>query len=212
MASKTPARPARAPAGGKAVRARKTAKTAATRKATTRKATTRKATTRAATKPAATTAKAAKPKAIVTTAEKKPAIRRRANARTPQMEGARTVENKILGDDAARAPVAVLLERVSGAIEDELNQIESMVSGRPAPLRQPGQAERPPPPAAPRARMLASLARTLREVMQLRAGEEKAQRDDDAVPRDINELRRELASRLERIVADTTADRSGATE
>ena len=200
MASKTPARPARAPAGGKAVRARKTAKTAATRKATTRKAT-----TRAATKPAATTAKAAKPKAIVTTAEKKPAIRRRANARTPQMEGARTVENKILGDDAARAPVAVLLERVSGAIEDELNQIESMVSGRPAPLRQHGQAER-------RARMLASLARTLREVMQLRAGEEKAQRDDDAVPRDINELRRELASRLERIVADTTADRSGATE
>jgi hypothetical protein len=189
MVLKTPARPARAPAGRKAVSARKTAK---------------KATTTTA-KPVATTTKAAKTKAASTaTAKKTSAIRQRANARTPQMDGARTVEQKILGE-AARAPIAVLLERVSGAIEDELNQIESMVSGRPMPLRQHGHAER-------RARMLASLARTLREVMQLRAGEEKAQRDDDAVPRDVNELRRELASRLERIVAETAPRHSGATE
>jgi hypothetical protein len=188
MVLKTPARPARAPAGRKAVRVRKPAKKLAT-----------------TAKPAATTTKAPKTKAALTATKKKTsAARTRANARTPQMEGARSIEQKILGE-AARAPVAVLLERVSGAIEDELNQIESMVSGRLVPLRQNGHAER-------RARMLASLARTLREVMQLRAGEEKAQRDDDAVPRDINELRRELASRLERIVAETAPRHSGATE
>ncbi len=186
MVLKTPARPARAPAGRKAVSARKTVK----------KATTKNAAAKPATKPKTTKTKSAVAETSV--------LRQRANARTPQMDGARTVEQKILGE-AARAPVAVLLERVSGAIEDELNQIESMVSGRPMPLRQHGHAER-------RARMLASLARTLREVMQLRAGEEKAQRDDDAVPRDVNELRRELASRLERIVAETAPRHSGATE
>ncbi len=103
----------------------------------------------------------------------------------------RHVPSKILHDDLS-APVSTLLARVSSAIEDELTQIEMIVSGG-VKLRERAQAER-------RARTLASLARTLREVMQLRAGEEKTKRDDDAVPRDIGELRRELARRLDKIV------------
>lgn len=108
----------------------------------------------------------------------------------------RHVPSKILHDDMS-APVSTLLARVSRAIEDELTQIEMIVSGG-TKLRERAQAER-------RARTLASLARTLREVMQLRAGEEKTRRDDDAVPRDIGELRAELARRLDRIVADAKA-------
>lgn len=101
-------------------------------------------------------------------------------------------------DDPPPAPVTTLLSRVSRAIERELTQIEIIVGGTHVPPRQRTEAER-------RARTLASLARTLREVMQLRAGEEKAKRDDDAVPRDIDELRSELARRLGRIVADAKA-------
>ncbi len=145
MPLKTPAKPARKPAGTKVVRACKTAKTAP-----------KKATPKSAAKPKATKTKA--------TVAKKPVIRERANARTSQMDGARTIERKILGEASPRAPVSALLERVSSAIEEELSQIESMVSGKPVPLRQHGHAER-------RARMLASLARTLREVMRGGRGE-----------------------------------------
>lgn len=112
----------------------------------------------------------------------------------------RHVPSKILHDDLS-APVSTLLARVSSAIEDELTQIELIVSGG-TKLRERAQAER-------RARTLASLARTLREVMQLRAGEEKTRRDDDPVPRDIGELRRELARRLDKIVGDAKAAHPG---
>ncbi len=112
----------------------------------------------------------------------------------------RHVPSKILHEDMA-APVSTLLARVSSAIEDELTQIERRVSGG-VKLRERAQAER-------RARTLASLARTLREVMPLRAGEEKTKRDDDAVPRDIFELRRELARRLDKIVGDAKAAHPG---
>jgi hypothetical protein len=113
----------------------------------------------------------------------------------------RHVPAKLIGSELPRMPMTIMLARISSAIEDELTQIEAIVSGG-VKLRDRAQAER-------RARTLASLARTLREVMQLRAGEEKTKRDDDAVPRDISELRRELARRLDRIVADAKAAHPG---
>ena len=71
--------------------------------------------------------------------------------------------------------------------------------------RQRTEAER-------RARTLASLARTLREVTALRLSEKKEKReDDDAVPRDLSELRLALARRLDQLVADAkTAHPDGA--
>ena len=104
-------------------------------------------------------------------------------------------------DDPPPAPVAVMLGRVSLAIERELTQIERIVGGNHVKAAQRTEAER-------RARTLASLARTLREVMQLRAGEEKKQ-DDDAVPRDISEFRRQLARRLEQLAAEAKAAHPG---
>ena len=104
-------------------------------------------------------------------------------------------------DDPPPAPVAVMLGRVSLAIERELTQIERIVGGIRTKPAERTEAER-------RARTLASLARTLREVMQLRAGEEKKQ-DDDAVPRDISQFRRQLARRLEQLAAEAKAAHPG---
>jgi hypothetical protein len=98
-------------------------------------------------------------------------------------------------DDPPPAPLPILLTRVSRAIERELTQIEVIVGGVRIKPAQRTEAER-------RARTLASLARTLREVMALRASEEKTRQDDDAVPRDLDELRARLAQRLDELVAD----------
>ena len=100
--------------------------------------------------------------------------------------------------DPPPAAGAALIERVSRAIERELTQIEVIVGGSHVQHKQRTEAER-------RARTLASLARTLREVMLLRAGEKKEKADDDAVPRDLSELRLALARRLDQLVADAKA-------
>ena len=99
-------------------------------------------------------------------------------------------------NDPPPAAGRALIERVSRAIERELTQIEVIVGGQYVAPRQRTEAER-------RARTLASLARTLREVTALRLSEKKEKReDDDAVPRDLSELRLALARRLDQLVAD----------
>jgi len=108
-------------------------------------------------------------------------------------------------NDLPSAPLPTLLQRVSGAIERELTQIEVIICGSHVLPRYRTEAER-------RARTLASLARTLREVMLLRDREEKTREDDDAVPRDLDELRRQLAQRLDVLVAGAKAVHPGEAE
>ncbi len=91
---------------------------------------------------------------------------------------------------------SALAARIQRSIERELDAIERVLD-----LLQPqngNEAERA-------ARTLAALARTLREVATLDTDPAaEADPDDDAGPRDMEEFRRDLARRMEAIVAEPT--------
>ena len=98
-------------------------------------------------------------------------------------------------DDPPPADGPLLVARVVNAIERELTQIEIIVGNNRVPPRERSEAER-------RARTLASLARTLSLVTQLREKNlPRPDDDDDAMPRDVDALRETLARRLEGLVA-----------
>ncbi|MGB3044217.1 MAG: hypothetical protein WBB98_13620 [Xanthobacteraceae bacterium] len=129
-------------------------------------------------------------------AKAKVALLREAKARASDHQGRAKRSAVERANDPPPAAGQALIERVSRAIERELTQIEVIVGGQYVAPRQRTEAER-------RARTLASLARTLRDVTTLRLGEKKEKReDDDAVPRDLSELRLALARRLDQLVAD----------
>ena len=139
-------------------------------------------------------------------ANTKIAALRAAKARAPDHQGRarRSAVERV--NDPPPAAGQALIARVSRAIERELTQIEAIVGGHYVAPRQRTEAER-------RARTLASLARTLREVTALRLSEKKEKReDDDAVPRDLSELRLALARRLDQLVADAKTAHPDATE
>lgn len=105
-----------------------------------------------------------------------------------------------LNDPKPADPESSLVERVSNAIERELSKIETIIGVSHVPPVLRSEAES-------RARVLASLARTLKEVMRLReqereAGEDRLKAADDSIPRDLDELRSELARRLEILVGE----------
>ncbi len=123
-----------------------------------------------------------------------------ANSQTSaRVTGRRSAVDR-LGDPPPVSTESSLVERVSNAIERELSKIETIIGvARVAPVLR-SEAES-------RARVLASLARTLKEIMRLReqeraADEEKTKVADDAIPRDLDELRSELARRLEILVGE----------
>ncbi|MBN8974769.1 MAG: hypothetical protein J0H51_22515 [Rhizobiales bacterium] len=129
-------------------------------------------------------------------AKAKVALLREAKARAPDHQGRAKRSAVERANDPPPAAGQALIERVSRAIERELTQIEVIVGGQYVAPRQRTEAER-------RARTLASLARTLRDVTTLQLSEKKEKReDDDAVPRDLSELRLALARRLDQLVAD----------
>jgi len=207
MVVKRTSRPERAPA----VSARARAKSKTTTMAKTRLARKSSVTRSAAKKPSvAKPAKKVVKKAVKKAVKAKP--RQSAKTRASVQARKDTMEKTLRRDavpvrkrtavdrltDPPPAAGAALIERVSRAIERELTQIEVIVGGSHVQHKQRTEAER-------RARTLASLARTLREVMLLRAGEKKEKADDDAVPRDLSELRLALARRLDQLVADAKA-------
>ncbi len=126
--------------------------------------------------------------------------RLRALADTPELLPSARVKRSAVErlDDPPPATGVALIERVTQAVERELSQIEIIVGGHHVKNVQRTEAER-------RARTLASLARTLSEVRKLRADEKPKRDNDDAVPRDLNEFRLELARRLDRLVAEAKA-------
>lgn len=125
--------------------------------------------------------------AVIAAAKAKAAARKAARL-APRRMPKRSAVDRL--NDPPPLSGSELIDRVSRAIEHELMQIEIIVAGRRVPSTQRSEAER-------RARTLASLARTLNEVKRLRAEEDKPKAaDDDAMPRDLEEFRRELSRRL----------------
>lgn len=97
-------------------------------------------------------------------AKAKVALLREAKARAPDHQGRAKRSAVERANDPPPAAGQALIERVSRAIERELTQIEVIVGGQYVAPRQRTEAER-------RARTLASLARTLRDVTTLRLSE-----------------------------------------
>jgi len=94
-----------------------------------------------------------------------------------------------------------LAVRVQRVVERELDAIDQILGAIGA--ADAAEAERS-------ARTLASLARALKEVMRLAAPDEPADADDDdPVPRDLDEFRRELARRIEALAGGGAAKTSG---
>lgn len=101
-----------------------------------------------------------------------------------------------IADDGA--PLTV---RVQRAVERELAAIERIVATLRPGSSDAGEAERA-------ARALASLARTLREVVRLETPPEKAEPADD-LPQDLDALREALSRKLEALVASQPGEDSG---
>ncbi len=106
--------------------------------------------------------------------------------------------------DAAKRPRSsreTLAVRVQRVVERELDAIDSILSVLGA--ADSAEAERS-------ARTLASLARALKEVMRLAAPEQAPDPDeDDPMPRDLDEFRRELARRIEALAAEAEGQAPG---
>jgi len=106
--------------------------------------------------------------------------------------------------DTTRRPVGsreALAVRVQRVVERELDAIDSILSVLGA--ADSTEAERS-------ARTLASLARALKEVMRLAAPEQATDPDeDDPMPRDLDEFRRELARRIEALAAEAEGQAPG---
>ena len=155
---------------------------------------TTRATSSAKTPTGRTTVAARKP-AAKTSAAKATAAKNSATAKTAKTARATSTRK------AAKPPVVEsvdaggsLIERVERAVEREIAQIEAMVGGDDEACEPRSDAER-------RARTLASLTRTLLELRRLRADDDTQRAaDDDAVPRDLDELRRALSRRLDQLV------------
>ncbi|WP_425993488.1 hypothetical protein [Afipia sp. DC4300-2b1] len=127
------------------------------------------------------------------------AITARSARRTTRLKPRKQTATDIAADPPpGDTPATSMVARVSDAIERELSKIERIV-GHPSRLYPAQRIE-----TESRARVLASLARTLKEVMRLREQErgtdDNAKADDDAIPRDLDEFRRELSRRLEGLV------------
>jgi AcrR family transcriptional regulator len=90
-----------------------------------------------------------------------------------------------------------LAERVQNTIERQLTAVESVLAAMGTPQPEAAEAH---------ARTLASLARTMREMMRLHVAPPDEPADDDDVPRNIDDLRRELCRKVDALIAGRTRE------
>ncbi|MEZ5785270.1 MAG: hypothetical protein R3D62_02005 [Xanthobacteraceae bacterium] len=139
-------------------------------------------------------AKRAKSTRIIPRREKRKREKARPESLGPVAASRARRGREAVGDDALAVRVQRVVERELDAIDQILGAIGAADAA---------EAERS-------ARTLASLARALKEVMRLAAPDEPADADDDdPVPRDLDDFRRELARRLEALAGGGAAQTAG---
>jgi hypothetical protein len=107
---------------------------------------------------------------------------------------------------------AALAGREASARERIVRQVEKELAAEEAARAELGAAARPPADAERCARTLATLTQTLQALWRLRgnlSSDTGAETDDDDMPTDIDEFRRELARRIEAFL-QTEPDEDGA--
>jgi hypothetical protein len=150
--------------------------------------------------PRATSPRAASPQNARRTRSKSPGrrVKRTSTARKQPKSKAHPSPDAAKRPRRSREALAVRVQRV---VERELDAIDSILSVLGA--ADSAEAERS-------ARTLASLARALKEVMRLAAPEQATDPDeDDPMPRDLDEFRRELARRIEALAAEAEGQAPG---
>ncbi|HTS40751.1 MAG TPA: hypothetical protein VMH84_09460 [Xanthobacteraceae bacterium] len=123
--------------------------------------------------------------------------------KTPPKKALSCPKNSVAGTGAEPAGNrTALIKRMWRAADAQVSEIEHRLL-----------CEKPEPSERERdARVLAVLAKTLRELSALdetTQDQQAAPADDDAVPRDMDELRRSLARKLEALVGGEAADLPG---
>jgi hypothetical protein len=110
---------------------------------------------------------------------------------------------------APSAPLPTLPETAPSAIERIERLVEKELAAEEAVRAQLGPLPRPPADAERAARTLATLTQTLHALARLRCGQppDLGSDDDDDMPRDIDEFRRDLARRIDAFVASRTEPR-----
>lgn len=132
-------------------------------------------------------------------------ITKRLRAARPAVADAEVARNtqgdagRIAPNDADGQDLPALIARVARLVDQELAAEETTRAELGMLARTPVESERC-------ARIVASMTRSLREVLRLRAGlaPEQGSNHDHGIPTDIDEFRRELARRINLFVASRT--------
>ena len=93
-----------------------------------------------------------------------------------------------------------LVERLREAVDKQIGHVDSILSH--TEMQLPDEAERT-------ARMLAGLARTLREMTRLEMPAPPEPDDDSDMPRNVDDLRRELLRKMDALIAERSDQATG---
>jgi hypothetical protein len=126
---------------------------------------------------------------------------------SPHAQASRDDDDRV--GTAPSAPLPTLPEAVPSAIERIERLVEKELAAEEAVRAQLGPLPRLPVDAERAARTLATLTQTLQALARLRCGlpPDGGFDDDDDMPRDIDEFRRDLARRIDAFVASRTEPR-----
>ena len=126
-----------------------------------------------------------------------PAQPKRENAAPLEPPPQDNAEPATAGALAGLSHVPALVERITSAVQEELDAVKTMRAQLKREPQNPQDSERT-------ARALSTLTETLQKLQRLQCSAPQTGTDNDDTPADINEVRNELARRIDAFVASWT--------